>query len=99
MGWTVRFPVGASEFSLLHSVQTVSEAHPASYPEGTWGFSPELKRLGHQADQSPSSITFNITQINSFTASVLVEAAGHFVDTEIAVWLEEGKTHLQLSDT
>jgi hypothetical protein len=38
--WTaeVRFPVGARYFSLLHSVQTGSGAHPASYPMGT-GFS------------------------------------------------------------
>jgi hypothetical protein len=35
-GWTVevRFPAGA-RFSLLHSVQTGSGDHPASYPKGT----------------------------------------------------------------
>jgi CRISPR/Cas system CSM-associated protein Csm4 (group 5 of RAMP superfamily) len=31
----VRFPVGAGNFSLHQSVQTGSEAHPASYPMGT----------------------------------------------------------------
>jgi hypothetical protein len=33
MGCTagVRFPAGSTEFPLLHSVQTVSEVHPASY--------------------------------------------------------------------
>jgi hypothetical protein len=37
--WTagVRFPAGASDFSLLHSVQTGPGAHPASYPMGTVG--------------------------------------------------------------
>jgi hypothetical protein len=37
-GWTagVRFPVGARDFSLLHSVQTSFGAYPA-YPVGTGG--------------------------------------------------------------
>jgi hypothetical protein len=30
-----RFPAGSREFSFLHSVQTGSGAHPASYPMGT----------------------------------------------------------------
>jgi hypothetical protein len=36
--WTtkVRYPIGVRDFSILHSVQTGSEAHPASYPMGTW---------------------------------------------------------------
>jgi hypothetical protein len=36
-GWTagVRFPAGARDISLLHSFQTGSGAHPASYPMGT----------------------------------------------------------------
>jgi hypothetical protein len=39
MGWTadVRFPAAAKDFSLLHSVQTVSGAHPAACPIGTRG--------------------------------------------------------------
>jgi len=32
-----RVPAGAGNFSLYHSVQTGSEAHPASYPMGTTG--------------------------------------------------------------
>jgi hypothetical protein len=41
-GWTagVRFPAGAKAFSLLHSVQTGSVAHPASYPMGSMGLFP-----------------------------------------------------------
>jgi hypothetical protein len=39
-GWTsgVRFPVEAGIFFLRHSVQTGSDAHPASYPMGTRGY-------------------------------------------------------------
>jgi hypothetical protein len=33
----VRFPARAADLSLLHSVQTGSGAHPASYPVGTGG--------------------------------------------------------------
>jgi hypothetical protein len=41
-------------FSLLHSVQTVSGDHPASYPMGTgWATFPGVKRLGREADQMP----------------------------------------------
>jgi hypothetical protein len=38
MGWAtqVRFPA-VKDFSLLHSVQTDSGAHPASYSMGTGG--------------------------------------------------------------
>jgi hypothetical protein len=43
-------------FSLLHSVQTGSEAYPASYPVGTEGSSPGVKRPGREIDHSfPSS--------------------------------------------
>jgi hypothetical protein len=38
-GFGVRVPVG-QEFSLLHVVQTGSEANPASYPMGTGGSFP-----------------------------------------------------------
>jgi hypothetical protein len=44
------------EFSLLHVVQTGSEAHPASYPMGIGGvgvLSPGVKRKGREADHSP----------------------------------------------
>jgi hypothetical protein len=42
----VRFPAGAGNFSLHHCVQIDSEAHPASYPMGTRGFSPGGKAAG-----------------------------------------------------
>jgi hypothetical protein len=50
---TVRFPVEAREFSLLRRVQTYSGAHPASYPMGTGGSFPGVKRLGSKNDRSP----------------------------------------------
>jgi hypothetical protein len=39
-GWAawVRFPTEARNFSLIHSVDTDSGAHPASYPMSTGGF-------------------------------------------------------------
>jgi hypothetical protein len=56
MGWTagLRFPAGQI-FSLLHSVQTGSGAHPESYPMGTGALSPGVKRPGREADHSPPS--------------------------------------------
>jgi hypothetical protein len=36
----VRFPAGASDFSLLYNVQTGSGVHPASYTMGTGGLFP-----------------------------------------------------------
>jgi hypothetical protein len=53
MGWMamVQFLVGTKKISLLHSIQTSSEAHPASYPAGTGGLS-----LRYDANHSlPSS--------------------------------------------
>jgi hypothetical protein len=46
-GWTalVRFPA-VLDLSLLHSVQTGSGAHPASYPMGTGGSFPGCKEVG-----------------------------------------------------
>jgi hypothetical protein len=43
-GSRVRFPVGA--FSLHHSVQNGSGAHPASYPKDTRGSFPGGKAAG-----------------------------------------------------
>jgi hypothetical protein len=43
------------DFSLLHSVQTDSEAHPASCPMGTGDLSPGVKRQWREADHSPPS--------------------------------------------
>jgi hypothetical protein len=43
------------EFSPLHVIQTVSGAHPASYPMGTVGSFPGVKRTRCEADRSPPS--------------------------------------------
>jgi hypothetical protein len=45
-GSRVRFPAEARNFSLHHSVQNGSGAHPASYPMGTRGSFPEGKAAG-----------------------------------------------------
>jgi hypothetical protein len=44
-----RFPAKALDFSLLHSVQTGSGAHPAGE------VSKEVKRPGREADNSPAT--------------------------------------------
>jgi hypothetical protein len=51
-GWTprVRFPVGARDFSLFHSVQTASGARSVSYPMGTGSSFPGATRPGCEAD-------------------------------------------------
>jgi hypothetical protein len=54
-GSRVRFPAGAGNFSLHHRVQTGSGAHAASYPVGTRGSFPGVKRPGHEADHLPPS--------------------------------------------
>jgi hypothetical protein len=47
------FILGRSKrFSLLHSVQTGSEAHPSSYPMGTGAFSPGIKWRRPEADHT-----------------------------------------------
>jgi hypothetical protein len=51
----VRFPAGAGNFSLHHCVQNSSGAQPASYPMGTRGSFPGVKRPGREADHSPPS--------------------------------------------
>jgi hypothetical protein len=45
-------PGGAGNFSLHHRVQNDSGAHSASYPMGTRGSFPEVKRPGREADHS-----------------------------------------------
>jgi hypothetical protein len=55
----VLFPAGTRDFSELHSIQTGTGAHPASYPIGTGGSFPGIERSGHEANHSPpSSIQF-----------------------------------------
>jgi hypothetical protein len=48
----VRFLTEEKYFSQLHSVNTDSGAHPAYYSIGKRAFSPGVKRLGCEADQS-----------------------------------------------
>jgi hypothetical protein len=56
------------EFSLLHVVQTGSEAHPASYPMGTGTLYPGEKRQGREAYHSPpTSVKVKITCIYIYT--------------------------------
>jgi hypothetical protein len=43
------------DFSLHDRVQTGSGAPPASYPVGTWGSFPGVKRPGRETDHSPPS--------------------------------------------
>jgi hypothetical protein len=43
------------EFSFLHVVQTGSGIHPTSYPMGTGGSFPGVKRPGREADHSPTN--------------------------------------------
>jgi hypothetical protein len=56
-GWTTEVSEFESrwgqKFSLLHVVQTGSEVHLTSYPMGTGGFSPTVKRPGPETDHSP----------------------------------------------
>jgi hypothetical protein len=55
LGSRVRFPAGAGNFSLHHSVQNGSEAHPASYPMDTRALTLRAKWSGREADHSPPS--------------------------------------------
>jgi hypothetical protein len=49
----VRFPAGATDFSLPYSVQTGSGALPASYPMGTRALSPGIKRPKRDDHSNP----------------------------------------------
>jgi hypothetical protein len=51
----VRVPAGAENFSLHHRIQTGSGVHRTSYPMGTRGSFPGVKRLGRESDHSPPS--------------------------------------------
>jgi hypothetical protein len=53
MWWAagVQFLAAESDYSVLHTVQTGSEAHTASYPMGNRIFSPGAKRQGREADR------------------------------------------------
>jgi hypothetical protein len=58
-GWTMEGlefeTLQGREFSLLHSVQTYTGAHPASYLMGTGVLSQGIKRPGREADHSPQA--------------------------------------------
>jgi hypothetical protein len=54
-GFGVRYPAGAGNFSLHHRVQAGSGVHPASYPMGTRGSFPGVKRPAREADHLPPS--------------------------------------------
>jgi hypothetical protein len=51
----VRFPAGAGNFSLRYHAKTGSGVHLASFPMGTGGSFPLIKRPGREADNSPTS--------------------------------------------
>jgi hypothetical protein len=52
------FLTGAKDFSDLHSIQTGSGAHPASYPVGTRGLIPQgVEQMECEPDHSPPSST------------------------------------------
>jgi hypothetical protein len=57
MGWMakVRFLAKIRDFSVLHSLQTGSEAHPATYLVGTGGSFPGGKEVGYEYDYAPPS--------------------------------------------
>jgi hypothetical protein len=83
-GWSgVRVPIGAENFSPNHRVQNGSGAHPASYPTGTRGSFPWLKRPGREADHSPPSSaevknawSYTSTPHYAFIAWCLVKTQG-----------------------
>jgi hypothetical protein len=54
VGIAMGYGLDGRGFPLLHSVQTVSGAHRASYPVGT-GICPGVKRPGREANYSPPS--------------------------------------------
>jgi hypothetical protein len=56
-GWTIgiRGPTGARDFTLLHSVETGSGAHPSSLPVAIGSPSPGVKQPQREADTSPPS--------------------------------------------
>jgi hypothetical protein len=51
----VRFPAGTKDFSELLSIPTVFAGSPSLLSNGHRDSSPGIKRLGHEADNSPPS--------------------------------------------
>jgi hypothetical protein len=52
----VRFPAGSENFSLLHSAQTGSGAHPASYSLSIGISFPGVKLPGRETNHSPALV-------------------------------------------
>jgi hypothetical protein len=76
-GSGVLFPKRERKFSVLHSAQTSSEAHPLFYPVGPGkeGSSPGVKRPGREADNSLlSSAEVENTWIYTFTPPYTIMA-------------------------
>jgi hypothetical protein len=65
-GIAFRFPAKGKIYSLLYSVQTMSEAQSASYAMGMWAVSRGVKRPGCEAVYSPPSTAE--VKINTSTA-------------------------------
>jgi hypothetical protein len=63
------------DFSLLHSVQPGSGAHPASYPMGTGGSFSWVKRSDREADRSPPS-SAEVVNTWSYTSILTYECGG-----------------------
>lgn len=57
----VLFPRGVTDFSLLHIVQTGTRSYQSSYPIGTGGPIPRIKRPERETNNSPPSDAESIT--------------------------------------
>jgi hypothetical protein len=69
MGWTAGDRFLAGDFSLLDSVQIGFEAHPASYPMGTWGCFYVGKVAGNAQVKNDETIT-SLPRASSFRSSL-----------------------------
>jgi hypothetical protein len=74
MGWTTaKLGFDSQRWQktyFLNTVQTGSEAHPASYPMGTGGCFPGVKRPKREADHSPSP-SAQVDYVQSCTSTSL----------------------------
>jgi hypothetical protein len=74
------------DFSLLHSIQISSWAHPASYPMGTGGSFPRVKLLRHEANHLPQSSAdcknargYTSISLHEFVAQCLIKHRNNFM--------------------
>jgi hypothetical protein len=88
-GFGVRVPDG-NEISLLHTVQTGSWAHPASYQMGIGALSPGVKGEGREADHShPTSAEAKKTHICTSTPTYVFMAQRSVQHKDVVMlWLE-----------